>query len=47
VIKSGGAEILIPLVEGMCVSIDTAGRKIVVEPPEGLVELNITRRQRF
>jgi 16S rRNA processing protein RimM len=47
VIKSGGAEILIPLVEGICVSIDTAGRKIVVEPPEGLVELNVTRRQRF
>jgi 16S rRNA processing protein RimM len=47
VIKTGGAEILIPLVEGICVSIDTAGRKIVVEPPEGLVELNVTRRQRF
>jgi 16S rRNA processing protein RimM len=47
VIKSGGAEILIPLAEGICVSIDTAGRKIVVDPPEGLVELNVTRRQRF
>jgi len=47
VIKSGGAEILIPLVEGICVSVDTAGRRIVVEPPEGLVELNVTRRQRF
>jgi 16S rRNA processing protein RimM len=40
-------EILIPLVEGICISIDPAGRRIVVEPPEGLVELNVTRRQRF
>lgn len=47
VIKRGDAEILIPLVEGICVSVDIAGRKIVVAPPDGLLELNVTRRQRF
>jgi 16S rRNA processing protein RimM len=47
VVKKGGAEILIPLVEGICISVDIAGRKIVVEPPDGLLELNVTRRQRF
>ncbi len=47
VVKSGGAEILIPLVEGICVSVDIAGRKIVVEPPDGLLDLNVTRRQRL
>lgn len=40
-------EILIPLVDGICVSVDIAGRKIVVEPPEGLLDLNVTRRQKF
>jgi 16S rRNA processing protein RimM len=47
VIKRGDGEILIPLVEGICVSVDIAAKKIVVEPPEGLLELNVTRRQRF
>jgi 16S rRNA processing protein RimM len=47
VVKSGGSEILVPLVEGICVSVDIAGRKIVVEPPDGLLELNVTKRQRF
>ena len=47
VIKRGDGEILIPLVEGICVSVDIAAKRIVVEPPEGLLELNVTRRQRF
>jgi 16S rRNA processing protein RimM len=47
VIARGSAEILIPLVRGICVSVDIAGRKIVVEPPDGLLDLNVTRRQRF
>ena len=46
VVRGPSGEILIPLAEGLC-RVDIAGRKIVVEPPEGLLDLNITRRQRF
>ena len=38
---------LIPLVEGIAVDVNVGARRIVVEPPEGLLELNATRRQRF
>ena len=34
------AVIWIPLVRTICVEIDPAGRRIVIEPPEGLLELN-------
>ena len=40
------SEIQIPLVEGICSEIDIAAKRIKVEPPEGLVELNETRRGR-
>lgn len=33
-------EVLVPLAEDICVRIDIAGRRIVVDPPEGLIELN-------
>ena len=33
-------EVLIPLVAGICVSVDPAAQRIVVDPPEGLIELN-------
>lgn len=38
----GGApgEILIPLVADICREIDTAKKRIVIEPPEGLLDLN-------
>jgi 16S rRNA processing protein RimM len=50
VIKTGGAEILviadehgkerlIPLAESIVVEIDPAGKKILVDPPEGLLDL--------
>ncbi|HKY22500.1 MAG TPA: ribosome maturation factor RimM [Vicinamibacterales bacterium] len=47
VIGGGDGEILIPLVEGICVTVDIAARRIVVEPPEGLLDANVTRKQRF
>ena len=47
VVESRSGEILIPLAEGIVVAVDLAGRKIVVEPPEGLLDLNVTKRQRF
>ena len=38
--RPGGGEALIPLVAGICASVDPAARRIVVNPPEGLIELN-------
>lgn len=35
-----GTEILVPLVEAICPSIDPLHRRIVIAPPEGLLELN-------
>ena len=32
--------VMIPLVEGICVSVDIAGRSVTVDPPEGLIDLN-------
>jgi 16S rRNA processing protein RimM len=46
VVKSRQGEILIPLAENICVAVDVQGRKIVVEPPEGLLDLNVSKRQR-
>jgi len=39
-----GAEVLIPLVAEICQTVDPARRRIVVNPPEGLIELNDTAR---
>jgi 16S rRNA processing protein RimM len=39
VIESQRGEVLIPMVDGICVSVDTARKLIVVDPPEGLLEL--------
>lgn len=39
-------EILIPLAEDICVEIDVANRRIRIEPPEGLLDLNETKRGR-
>lgn len=39
-----GGEVLIPLVEEICESVDPAARRIVVNPPEGLIELNPATR---
>jgi 16S rRNA processing protein RimM len=47
VVESTNGDVLIPIAEGICVEIDVAGRKVLVEPPEGLLDLNVTKRQRF
>jgi 16S rRNA processing protein RimM len=39
VVASKGGEVLIPMVDGICISVDTAARTIVVDPPDGLLEL--------
>jgi len=40
VVKAEFGEILIPLAVEICVRIDVPGRRIVVDPPEGLLEVN-------
>ena len=37
---NGGGEVLIPLVADICVKIDADGKTIVIDPPDGLIELN-------
>jgi len=34
-------EVLVPLVSDICVEVDIAGRRIRIEPPKGLLELNV------
>jgi 16S rRNA processing protein RimM len=40
VVRSESGEILIPLALPICPVIDTTNRRIVVDPPEGLLDLN-------
>ncbi len=40
VVTGDRGEVLIPLVADICTSVDTERRVIVVNPPEGLIELN-------
>ena len=46
VVEGARGEIQVPLVVDICVEIDVAGRRIHIAPPEGLLELNETRRTR-
>lgn len=40
VVAGDRGEVLIPLVATICTCVDTAGQVIVVDPPEGLLDLN-------
>jgi 16S rRNA processing protein RimM len=46
VVDSKGEEILIPLAVEICVDVDVAAGRIRVEAPEGLLDLNETKRSR-
>lgn len=37
---ASGADVAVPLVAAICVLVDPARRRIVIDPPEGLLELN-------
>jgi 16S rRNA processing protein RimM len=37
---AGGAEVFIPLSGAICPVIDTAAKAIVIDPPDGLLDLN-------
>ena len=47
VVHTRSGDVLIPMVEGICRSVDAPGKRIVVELPEGLLDLNVTKRQKF
>lgn len=38
--ETGGTPVLVPFVKSICVDVDVAGRKIRIDPPEGLLDLN-------
>jgi 16S rRNA processing protein RimM len=40
VVTDGRHDVLIPLAEAICVRIDPAARRIVIDPPEGLLDVN-------
>jgi 16S rRNA processing protein RimM len=40
VVETAAGEVLVPLAVDICTTIDPVGKRIVVEPPEGLLELN-------
>jgi 16S rRNA processing protein RimM len=46
VVNTDRGEVLVPLVADICRSVDVAAKVIVIEPPDGLLELNETRGQR-
>ncbi len=43
VVAAAGGEVLVPFAAEICPTIDLAGKRIVVAPPEGLLELNSQR----
>lgn len=46
VVDGAVGEVLIPLAVDICTDIDTAGRRIVIAPMEGLLDLNEVRSRR-
>ncbi len=46
VVDDGSAEVQVPLTAPICVRVDPRERVIVVDPPEGLLELNRSSRAR-
>jgi 16S rRNA processing protein RimM len=44
VVDGARGEILVPLAVDICVEVDVAGRRIRIQPPDGLLGLNETRR---
>ncbi len=45
VIESTRGEVLVPLAADICVEIDVSARRITIDPPEGLLELNEVGRR--
>jgi 16S rRNA processing protein RimM len=45
VVETALGEVLVPLAHEICTTIDVPGRRIVIAPPEGLLELNADRHR--
>ena len=45
IVDGTGGEVLIPLVAAICTNVDPAAKRIVIDPPEGLIEANQARRK--
>lgn len=43
VVDGEGGDVLIPLVAAICTQVDPAAKRIVIDPPEGLIEVNEVR----
>ena len=43
VVDGAGGEVLIPLVSNICTVVEPAAKRIVIDPPEGLIEVNEVR----
>ncbi len=43
VVDGEGGEVLIPLVAAICTEVDPAAKRIVIDPPGGLIEVNAGR----
>jgi len=46
VVAAPRGELLIPLAAGICTTIDPAVKRIVIDPPDGLLDLNTANRAR-
>ena len=40
VVDGAGGEVLIPLVSAICTLVDPAAKRVVIDPPDGLIEAN-------
>jgi len=41
VVQTARGEALVPLAQAICISIDVAAKKVVIDPPDGLLEVNV------
>ncbi len=46
IVRREGCDVDVPLVAAICVSIDTEARSIVIDPPDGLLEVNRVRTRK-
>ena len=40
VVETTGGEVLVPLAREICTIVDPAAKRIVIDPPDGLLDLN-------
>jgi 16S rRNA processing protein RimM len=46
VVAGKGGEVMIPMIDGIVVTLDLAGRQIEVNPPDGLIDVNAAASRR-